>query len=179
MPLQTSSLIPNTPLTPDNGITFLNNGSFVINPYNCRTPPPPLWGTVIEEDLYDKNQPFYSHKPDTTDKQAEMRLQQLIKAGELPDDNSKRYKLKKKVIYTYELDDDKKNKPAATPEGQYIISRNNMIEETKTKQGAKSNAYIKPLVPAYSLFSPIANKTNDYDTKISSSKTRNESHKEM
>lgn len=46
-------------MTPDNGITFLDNGSVVKNPTNSKTPPPPLWGAVLEEDLYDNSQPFY------------------------------------------------------------------------------------------------------------------------
>ena len=29
------------------------------NPINSKTPPPPLWGAVLEEDLYDNTQPFY------------------------------------------------------------------------------------------------------------------------
>ena len=26
-----------------------------------KTPPPPMWGEVIEEDLYDPNEEFYNH----------------------------------------------------------------------------------------------------------------------
>ena len=59
MPTAASTRMPVTPLTPDNGITFLDNGSFVKNPTKCRTPPPPMWGTILEEDLYDHSQPFY------------------------------------------------------------------------------------------------------------------------
>ena len=50
------------PRTPDNGIIFFNNGASVKNPTMTKTPPPPLWGQVIEEDLYDMNQPFYDGK---------------------------------------------------------------------------------------------------------------------
>ena len=52
-----------TPLTPDNGIKFLNEGSLIKNPVNMQTPPPPMWGDVLEEELYDPSQPFY--KPST------------------------------------------------------------------------------------------------------------------
>ena len=53
LPTAASTRPLQTPMTPDNGITFLDNGSFVKNPVNCKTPPPPLWGAVLEEDLYD------------------------------------------------------------------------------------------------------------------------------
>ena len=48
-------------MTPDNGIMFLDNEKQVINPTNMKTPPPPMWGEVIEEDLYDNSVPFYDH----------------------------------------------------------------------------------------------------------------------
>lgn len=38
-----------------------------------KTPPPPLWGTVIEEDQYDMNQPFYDGK-----KAAEIELKRRL-----------------------------------------------------------------------------------------------------
>lgn len=60
-------------MTPDNGITFLNNGSNIKNPCNMKTPPPPLWGTVLEEDNYDMTQPFYDGK-----KAAEAELRRRI-----------------------------------------------------------------------------------------------------
>ena len=27
-----------------------------------KTPPPPMWGDVLEEDLYDDSTPFYDHE---------------------------------------------------------------------------------------------------------------------
>lgn len=47
---------------PDNGITFLDNEDRWFNPRNEKTPPPPMWGEVLEEDLYDHSQPFYDHE---------------------------------------------------------------------------------------------------------------------
>lgn len=44
---------------PDNGITFLDNEQFLRNPVNQKTPPPPMWGDILEEDLYDDSIPFY------------------------------------------------------------------------------------------------------------------------
>ena len=29
---------------------------------NMKTPPPPMWGDVLEEDLYDDSTPFYDHE---------------------------------------------------------------------------------------------------------------------
>ena len=44
---------------PDNGIVFQDNNYRLIDPTNQKTPPPPMWGEVLEEDLYDPNTPFY------------------------------------------------------------------------------------------------------------------------
>lgn len=46
---------------PDNGIVFLDEFERIYNPRNQKTPPPPMWGDVLEEDLYDHSQPFYDH----------------------------------------------------------------------------------------------------------------------
>ena len=46
---------------PDNGIKFLDNEDWIVNPLNMKTPPPPMWGDVLEEDLYDDSTPFYDH----------------------------------------------------------------------------------------------------------------------
>ena len=46
----------------DNGILFLDNGDKVVNPTNMKTPPPPIWGTVLEEDNWDASEDFYNHE---------------------------------------------------------------------------------------------------------------------
>ena len=46
---------------PDNQILFLNNGSRITNPTNVKTPPPPMWGDIIEEDDFDPSEEFYNH----------------------------------------------------------------------------------------------------------------------
>lgn len=38
---------------PDNGIYFLDNDDRLYNPRGQKTPPPPMWGDILEEDLYD------------------------------------------------------------------------------------------------------------------------------
>mmetsp|Transcript_77 Transcript_77/g.94 ORF Transcript_77/g.94 Transcript_77/m.94 type:complete len:89 (+) Transcript_77:619-885(+) len=48
-------------LDPDNQILFLDNGARIKNPTNVKTPPPPMWGDVIEEDDFDPNEEFYNH----------------------------------------------------------------------------------------------------------------------
>ena len=53
-----------TPLTPDNGITFLNNAQVIKNPIGFKTPPPPMWG---EEESVNENfdyEPFYDPSND-------------------------------------------------------------------------------------------------------------------
>jgi hypothetical protein len=44
---------------PDNNITFLDNGYRIVNPLNMKTPPPPMWGEILEEENYDPNEEFY------------------------------------------------------------------------------------------------------------------------
>mmetsp|Transcript_8880 Transcript_8880/g.15071 ORF Transcript_8880/g.15071 Transcript_8880/m.15071 type:complete len:307 (+) Transcript_8880:141-1061(+) len=95
---------------PDNGITFLDNFDRILNPQNQKTPPPPMWGEVLEEDLYDDSQPFYDDDEAMTEfyqrkrKLAELRSKYPPKSsqsgavdGALPS-----RKLKRKVIYVYE-----------------------------------------------------------------------------
>jgi len=47
---------------PDNSIVFDDNHQRIYNPVNQKTPPPPMWGDVLEEDLYDPNTPFYDEE---------------------------------------------------------------------------------------------------------------------
>ena len=103
--------MPLTPLTPDNGIRFLNNGLNIVNPNLCKTPPPPMWGDILEEENYDKTQPFYIHKPDPQMEEMQRRIQERVQSGEVSEEDSKRYVLKKKVVYAYELDHDRRNSP--------------------------------------------------------------------
>ena len=86
-------------MTPDNGILFLDNGSTLKNPSNSKTPPPPLWGAPLEEDSYDMTQPFFDGK-----KAAEAELKRRIADNDIP--SSKGYKIKAKIVYTYEAADD-------------------------------------------------------------------------
>ena len=46
----------------DNGIMFLDNGDKLVQPKGMPTPPPPMWGTLLEEDGYDASEPFYDHQ---------------------------------------------------------------------------------------------------------------------
>jgi hypothetical protein len=56
-----SSRAFSTVLDPDNQILFLDNYERIVNPTNAKTPPPPLWGEVLEEENYDPTQEFYDH----------------------------------------------------------------------------------------------------------------------
>ena len=42
-----------------------------------------MWGAVIEEDLYDKTQPFYQHRPEAIKEELERRLKEKIESGQL------------------------------------------------------------------------------------------------
>ena len=84
---------------PDNQITFLNNGSRIVNPVNIKTPPPPMWGEILEEENYDPNEDFYDHD----------RALAELKRREQMEEKRKRFegkKLKMKVVYVYESDSD-------------------------------------------------------------------------
>lgn len=83
-------------MDPDNQILFLDNGSRIVNPINAKTPPPPLWGEVLEEENYDPNEEFYD---DQRAKQ-EMRIRNELKKQAEQEGK----KLKKKVLYVIESD---------------------------------------------------------------------------
>ena len=86
------------PCTPDNGILFLNNDIRVTNPTMAKTPPPPMWGDVIEEDLYDYSQPFYDSK-----KAAEAIFKQRQLEGLADKKASNRsYKVKAQLVFDLE-----------------------------------------------------------------------------
>ena len=55
-----------TPLTPDNGIIFLNEDKMINNPTNMWTPPPPMWGEESSDDDREAGEPFYDEKADST-----------------------------------------------------------------------------------------------------------------
>ena len=71
------------------------------------TPPPPMWGEILEEQNYDPRTAFYDHEKSMAAmklrKTQEMKKRSFEYGEEKP--MSKRLKLKKKVIYTYEYED--------------------------------------------------------------------------
>jgi hypothetical protein len=96
---------------PDNGILFVDDWNRVVNPRNEKTPPPPMWGEVLEEDLYDDTQLFYDHNAAVQSLQKQQfkmnhmmdqdrKIRQALEDGRPQDVDSKR--LKRKVIYVYE-----------------------------------------------------------------------------
>lgn len=98
----------------DNGILFLDNSRRMIRPTGMKTPPPPMWGDVIEEDLWDPKEIFY----DAQQAQAEhmrrkLKQQKLIEPPSVrrqkppisQNSNSKQPKLKAKVVYEYSYSD--------------------------------------------------------------------------
>ena len=99
----------------DNGIMFLDNGEKLIQPKGMPTPPPPMWGAVLEEEKYDKSAPFYDHEKSMAEmkmRKTQAQLKHDFEHGKNHDFDqntdkpiSKRLKLKKKVIYTYEYED--------------------------------------------------------------------------
>ena len=92
---------------PDNGIYFLDNEDRLYNPRNEKTPPPPMWGEVLEEDLYDNNTPFYDHELAQMEKKARIKKEQdmyklLPRSTASQMDDERGPKLKRKVIYVLE-----------------------------------------------------------------------------
>ncbi|TNV85453.1 hypothetical protein FGO68_gene2719 [Halteria grandinella] len=86
---------------PDNQILFLDNGMRLVNPINAKTPPPPLWGEILEEENYDPNEEFY----DGEKAEAEMRRRKIMEEKKRRHDGKK---LKRKVVYVYESDESDK-----------------------------------------------------------------------
>jgi hypothetical protein len=72
----------------------------LFNPVNAKTPPPPLWGEILEEENYDPNEEFY----DGERAEAEMRRRKIMEEKKKRHDGKK---LKRKVVYVYESDSDK------------------------------------------------------------------------
>jgi hypothetical protein len=68
-----------------------------------KTPPPPMWGDVIEEDYYDETTPFYDHE--------QVILDRKVKRGETDANGNP---LKKKVIYYYDEEEQKSKRPPAS-----------------------------------------------------------------
>lgn len=97
-----------TELSTDNGIFFLDNEDMIKNPTNMKTPPPPMWGDILEEDLYDDTVPFYDHELHLLEKNARMKqMSEMERNGKNPPGSSgSGMKLKRKVIYVYENDND-------------------------------------------------------------------------
>ena len=54
-----------TPLTPDNGIIFLNEDKMIHNPWNMKTPPPPMWGEESSDDDREDGEAFYDLNNDS------------------------------------------------------------------------------------------------------------------
>jgi len=80
---------------------FLDNGDRIVNPINQKTPPPPLWGEVLEEEGYDPSEEFYDHH------QAEREMKRRKVMEEKRKRSEVKGKLKRRVIYVYEDDDGK------------------------------------------------------------------------
>ena len=91
----------------DNGIYFLDGDDRIYNPRNEKTPPPPMWGDILEEDLYDMSTPFYDHELAVMEKGARIKKEQdmyklLPRSTGSQMDGEKGPRLKRKVIYVYE-----------------------------------------------------------------------------
>ena len=86
---------------------FLDNYQKIVNPKGMPTPPPPMWGTLLEEDNYDPKAEFYNHDKAIAEMAKRGKSVQQINSIQNDKPSSKRLKLKKKVVYTYEYASDK------------------------------------------------------------------------
>ena len=66
----------------DNGIMFLDNAERKILPKGMPTPPPPMWGTLLEEENYDPRVPFYDHAKASVEMKLRKTQEQLKKSFE-------------------------------------------------------------------------------------------------
>ncbi len=75
-----------------------------MNPTNAKTPPPPLWGEILEEENYDPNEEFYDHERALAEMKRRKTMEEKRKQFEGK-------KLKRKVVYVYESDSDGEQPP--------------------------------------------------------------------
>ena len=115
-----------------------------------KTPPPPIWGTELEEDNYDKDEEFYNHQK-AIDQIEERKRKQLakIEAEGGPRTLSQRakvLKLKRKVVYTYEYSDPSDDEKQKTKEvATSLPSKEAQPATTVTKGNLESKK--PPMIP--------------------------------
>ena len=93
-----------------------------------KTPPPPMWGEVLEEDLYDDSEPFYDHELHRREFAArKQHLEEVERKhpARASSTDGAAPKLKRKVIYVYESQDKPpaQRKVSDRPVGSSEISR--------------------------------------------------------
>jgi len=82
-----------------------------LNPINQKTPPPPLWGEVLEEEGYDPSEEFYDHDRAEREQKRRRIMEEKRKRAEA------KGKLKRRVIYVYEDEDGKEYREEGEEEG--------------------------------------------------------------
>jgi hypothetical protein len=109
-------------VTDDNNILFLDNEKQHFKPANSKTPPPPMWGDVLEEDLWDPKEIFYDEVAAKAEQLRRKLASQKRKHFEGTADGlnrnnpssksqNKELKLKKRIVYTYEYGSDDGDSP--------------------------------------------------------------------
>ena len=87
-----------------------------------KTPPPPMRGEVLEEDLYDNREPFYDHglqQREFAARKNKLEDLQLKHPPRASSTDGPAPKLKRKVIYVYETQE----KPPANQVDGAVISK--------------------------------------------------------
>ena len=138
---------------PDNGIYFLDGDERVYNPVGQKTPPPPMWGDVLEEDLYDESTPFYDHELALLEKRERRKKEQdmyklLPRSAASQMDGEKGPKLKRKVIYVLE----NPKAEAAERQGRNDNSRPPASSDISNLAYAGSQVVRKPTVDSNDYF---------------------------
>jgi hypothetical protein len=151
----------------DNGILFLDNDERIYDPKNIKTPPAPKWGEPLEEDNWDPTEDFFNEEKAKVEmerrKEEAMknyeRMQRANKSQPLNSNlyssaqqrtdgadasrrsqagsGSKRLKLKRRVIYTYEEVSDDENQEASAKK---LLDQSTLAANTLGQVGNQTSA---------------------------------------
>ena len=100
-----------------------------------KTPPPPIWGTTLEEDFYDDKGIFYDHDEAMEEfkdrKRKELEKLEANGGGKTQSQRAKILKLKRKVVYTYEYSDESDKEEQQKDENNKNAAANSDQKELK------------------------------------------------
>ena len=129
---------------PDNSILFLDNNARIVNPVNAKTPPPPLWGEVLEEENYDPNEAFYDQERAEAEMLRRKRMEEKRK-------NFEGKKLKRKVVYVYESDSDQEEEAKRRRHSEVHPRSHQATAQSRQQQSQQRSQQLPQIIKKYSV----------------------------